>query len=401
MNGWRVVVFEPVDVVASTDPRGLDEGGVTRSAGLSPLALAGAARAALLRAAGVPLPPPAEEDLPKKHQEAARALGLYREEGMTFRFAGPLLYHNRSLFLPAPLHVLQSGGSSVLDTPAEFLEPDGSWAADEGLGGLGLLARPDGACDAEPADGLWVSADVLQELLSGPREDAWRAADSFHAFFAGEVRHGHGRHPDTRTVDEGRLFSRACLRPRAGLLSVHPFVNVPCYAGLVRGVGDGLLPSDAVIVRLGGDGHLASLRVLSQDESQELLAPLEALRREVLEAVREASGAVPLAVYLATPSVARGGWVPGGLATAGVGAAAVGRPEPLSGWDLRRGGPRPVRRAVPAGSVYRCRVGPEDAAGFVEKWFLNEPLTDGYAGLGPGLAVVGLWPGGGATGGEA
>ncbi|GEM_PF-1597226 len=399
MNGWRVVVFEPVDVVASTDPRGLDEGGTTRSSGLSPLTLAGAVRAALLRAAGVPLPLPDEKKLTEEQRKWARALGLYPEEDMTFRFAGPLLYHNGSLFFPAPLHVLRRGGSHALDTPAELLERDGSWAADAGLGGLGLLAPPEAAPDAEPPDGLWVAGRVLRGLLSAGGRPAWRRASPFDAFFAGELRHGHGRHPVTRTVDEGRLFSRACLRPRGESQSGDPFVNVPCYAGLVRGVPEDLLPAQAVIARLGGDGHLARLRVLTQKESSRLLDPLEKLRNDVLKAVKRPSRTRPLAVYLATPSVARAGWMPGGLAAAGVRAAAVGRPEALSGWDLQKGGPRPVRRAVPAGSVYCCHVDPACAAGFVERWFLNEPLTDGYAGLGPGLSAVGLWPGGGARGG--
>jgi CRISPR-associated protein Cmr3 len=64
--------------------------------------------------------------------------------------------------------------------------------------------------------------------------------------------------------------------------------------------------------------------------------------------------------------------------------AAVAEGIPVSGWDLARGGPKPTRFAVPAGSVY----------------FLDEFMTDAIDNLsegeddllaGYGCCLKGVW----------
>jgi CRISPR-associated protein Cmr3 len=57
-------------------------------------------------------------------------------------------------------------------------------------------------------------------------------------------------------------------------------------------------------------------------------------------------------VLLLTPALFAEGAVPGEIAGARVIAAAVGRPQTISGWDMAAGGPKPTRRMAPAGSVY-------------------------------------------------
>lgn len=94
-------------------------------------------------------------------------------------------------------------------------------------------------------------------------------------------------------------------------------------------------------MRLGGAGGVA--RVEIADKAWEPWKPAETVSR-------------PL-VYLATPGLfAQGGWRPGTLSPSG---AAVGRPQPFSGWDLAANLPMPSRYAVPAGAVYFLE---EDAA---------------------------------------
>ncbi len=80
--------------------------------------------------------------------------------------------------------------------------------------------------------------------------------------------------------------------------------------------------------------------------------------------------------------------------TATVLAAAVGKPQTVSGWDLAAGGPRPSRRLAPAGSVFYLKLSDGDVAGWLkETWLrpMSDRASDRDAGF--GLAAVGVWSG--------
>lgn len=68
-------------------------------------------------------------------------------------------------------------------------------------------------------------------------------------------------------------------------------------------------------------------------------------------------------LYLLTPSIFKGGWLPGWIDTKTLEgtykglrlkllSAVVGRHISIGGFDIKKGRPKPMRRAVPAGSVY-------------------------------------------------
>lgn len=122
-------------------------------------------------------------------------------------------------------------------------------------------------------------------------------------------------------------------------------------------------------------------------------------------------GASHLRMVLATPAVFKGGWLPGWLdwdtlsgappgAPAGITltlrAASVDRWKPLSGWDLEKGrrGPKPIRRLVPAGSVYFFEVQGNPVELAEDLWL--RPVSDtvggqNYSTDGFGLALWGVW----------
>lgn len=81
---------------------------------------------------------------------------------------------------------------------------------------------------------------------------------------------------------------------------------------------------------------------------------LERLRAEARE---NAEHEIGLRLQLLTPG-AFGGWEPRWPAAliAGLRAVVLSRPVPVSGWNLQAGGPRKVRRLVPAGSAYFVAV---------------------------------------------
>jgi CRISPR-associated protein Cmr3 len=107
-------------------------------------------------------------------------------------------------------------------------------------------------------------------------------------------------------------------------------------------------------------------------------------------------------VLLLTPAYFRDGWKPSFLlaerhrARVQLIAAAVGRPQVVSGWDYAIGGPKPSRRLAPAGSVYFLKLEGDIKNWCQQTWWHNisdeEPnfaaRKDGF-----GLCVLGAWDG--------
>lgn len=128
------------------------------------------------------------------------------------------------------------------------------------------------------------------------------------------------------------------------------------------------------------------------------------------------TGATGVRMVLATPAIFAGGWLPGWLdAQTLVGSppgtrglrlrlrgACTGRWQALSGWSLEKGrrGPKPIRRLVPAGSVYFFEVVGGAAQELADLWLA--PVSDGPqdSNDGFGLAMWGLWDARVAEGGS-
>jgi len=150
---------------------------------------------------------------------------------------------------------------------------------------------------------------------------------------------------------------------------------------------------------LGGERRLVHWRVGDEGESRLWDYPAE---------LRSALGnAEKIRMVLVTPAIFERGWLPGWLddrtleGTPPFGNAPAmrllgvvsGRWEAVSGWSLARPvGPKPVRRAVPAGSVYFFeRLDGEEGFPFETAWL--RPVSDGRQERndGFGLAVWGTW----------
>ncbi len=152
-------------------------------------------------------------------------------------------------------------------------------------------------------------------------------------------------------------------------------------------------------VSLGGERRVSLLRGAEGGAAPALSQIPEKLRAHVREH-RTAR------VVLVTPALFATGALPGsgadgadGAGTFGAGvtltAAAVGRAEPVSGWDFAAGGPKPVRRAAPRGSVYWVRLDEGWTDEQVDAWLeatwlgcVSDDEQDRKDGF--GLALVGV-----------
>lgn len=229
---------------------------------------------------------------------------------------------------------------------------------------LGRVHLPVAPGRQRPVDELWLDADAYAEALAGrvPDSGHYSAAD----LFACEPRLGIGRDLDRHSAEPGLLYQTVHVRPhdvargarpatpaREEVLEVAVETGVTCDEALPEGL--------AHLVRLGGEGRLADVRVTAGDPG---LPPAPA----------PAGEALGLVLTLLTPADLGGSWLPSGFeATSPDGGPTTWRGElagvPLElhsavigpavregGWDLAARKPRPVRSLVPAGSAWYATV---------------------------------------------
>ncbi len=185
------------------------------------------------------------------------------------------------------------------------------------------------AAEVEGPDGHLLDRESLSDYLKGQKE-TFLAHDPADYLF-GEPRVGIGRDAVTHAAAEHLLYRVQMLRLRDMSLIV-------AYEGLQ-------LPEEGFL-RLGGEGRAAAFTHIT-DDGEDLPVP--------------AAGRY-FKLYLATPAFFAGGWRPGWLDERGEGVygplrlklltAAVGKPVPIGGFDIKMRQPKPMRRAVPGGSVY-------------------------------------------------
>lgn len=187
---------------------------------------------------------------------------------------------------------------------------------------------------SKPVVGYWLTQEGWATYLQGEVPNAEQLVHSSQ-LWTFDARVGIGMSAETRSVEEGRLFTTQAIAMKKDV-------------GFLVAV-QGAVPPKEGLLRLGGDGRAASI------EAVDVQLP-EPDYETICKAGR-------CRVVLTTPGLFVDGWklpdttdgqrvtLPGGI-TAKLVSAAVARPEVLSGWDLASKKPKSAQRAVPAGSVY-------------------------------------------------
>ncbi|MCF7936054.1 MAG: type III-B CRISPR module-associated protein Cmr3 [Synergistales bacterium] len=332
------------------------------------------------------------------------------ERLLALEVSGPLPFRRGKLFFPAPLDFTATGDAGADGAPTAHYPLRPEKPADGGgtdlPGELEPLLLPEEAGDFKPG--------TPPPFWSRKRIASWLAGSGdFRADYPAD---GEDDHPewittlptDERThvcidpargsADEGLLFSTsACdfaLRDGADETALSILLRVRPGGGPF---GDALAAKPDRLATLGGERR--TVRVASSDA-----APWDC-PGEIRAALR---GAEQVRMVLATDALFTGGWKPGWLdsqlrgVVPGTGvrvrlrAAAVGRGRYHSGWSYdrsggRRPGPKPARRAVPAGSVYFFDVEQGSAEELAPRWL--EPVSDEPQDAldGFGLALWGIW----------
>lgn len=180
----------------------------------------------------------------------------------------------------------------------------------------------------ETSGRIYFSLNQLNNYIQG--EDPGQGVE-LKDMITEEAKIGIGRDDDTRTTSDTKLLYQIVMqRPQNKKLSSLDFVVG--YSGCE-------LPLDKLsgVARIGGEGKLVQI-------AEESIPTIQ--KPEVNNLVK---------MYLATPAIFTEGWKPEKLFEdhcIDVAACSLGRYRSFGGWDVAKREPKPMYRAVPAGSVY-------------------------------------------------
>jgi CRISPR-associated protein Cmr3 len=226
----------------------------------------------------------------------------------------------------------------------------------------------------EAARGFVALAQLRRYLIDGqPPPNVY----SEHCFALREPRSQIAIDTARRSVAEPHLYTVHYLRLNQGVAIVASFEGIswPVETG-------------SRISRMGGEGRLVRLRTIDCPQTDD--------RDSIVRAI---SNRGRFKLVLLTPAIFQPGWRPGervcslfkaaGVSAALVGAA-VNRSLPIGGFDLRNQRPKPMRSAVPAGSVYFYEIKNGDPHRLVQEFHLK-PVSDEHWEAGMGIAALGVW----------
>lgn len=208
--------------------------------------------------------------------------------------------------------------------------------------------------------GYWLTQSGWQTYLSGQTPDATQLIHS-SALWAFDARVGIGMSTETRSVEDGKLFSTQAVAMKDGV----------GFLAVVSGAN----PAATGLLRFGGDGRAATIGSVNTTLPEPDYAAIARAGR--------------CRIILTTPGLFPDGWkLPGTdadnrFAFAGISArlvsAAVSRAETISGWDLAERKPKPAQRVALSGSVYwldELQASPEALRKLVENGLWGEPCED-------------------------
>ena len=248
-----------------------------------------------------------------------------------------------------------------------------------------------GSEEVEPETSGKLHSIYMKQYLLGKRK-SFRFRP-YEDFICDEPKIGIGRDQRTLTSEESMLYRINMSRFQSR------FLNTSELGFVVEYCCDEKLPEKGLL-KLGGEGK-SFLYELSAHDPKPLPTKED---EEALKAAIQKSGGFKL--YFATPAIFEHGWLPKWIdkrthcsqyPVSGTGSmsiklvtAAVGKPIPVGGWDMKKEEAKPTRCAVPAGSVYYFKIADESCVDTIIRTFHYKNISDYQAKEGFGLCFVGV-----------
>lgn len=358
----------PIDPLISRDARQFGAGSPMHSLNwLTNTVIAGVVRTVLWKASDNP--------------DSRETLNTLKKVAVTGNF--PIL--DGKIYFPRPLDIIKSTNDIYQIKPGVF--PDSS-GANMPINGL-MPSFPDAEEDFKPEklNAFWEKDMMTHWLMHGKNDFTFNEKRTLSAPLHDERVHV-SIDTSTGVAKDGNLFSTTGL----------DFIHRDTDKGLLReeisvDIGSLNLPS-RFAAPIGGERRLAEFSrhdddIMLWQYPDDIPGNIEGKLRLVLASpAMFAKGWLPDWIDEATLT----GTIPNTNAVAKLISAVTDRWQPVSGWGYERGmtGPKPMRRVVPAGSVYFFRIvsGNVDAKSL---WLKSICLDEQDINDGFGLVLPGKW----------
>jgi CRISPR-associated protein Cmr3 len=261
------------------------------------------------------------------------ALAQRNDESLKLQIGYISLTLNNEALLPFPNDLLRTGESAAYLRLVQNPIPASSYAS-SGLTHI-LESSIESKVD-ELAGKAYLRLTDFNQYLAGSADASALCTKVIELkdIVKGEPKVGLARVLETRTSKDGHLFSVSQIRPKTQENGAVDFL-IGC-----NDLNPAILPP--ALARIGADGKTAAV----------ITAGAPGINPTTINGDF-------LKMYLATPAVFKNGWQPDiDLNCYGVKiiAASIGRVQHIGGFDMVHRRPKPMLKAIPAGSVYFLQV---------------------------------------------
>ncbi|MDI6861171.1 MAG: type III-B CRISPR module-associated protein Cmr3 [Caldisericia bacterium] len=300
-------------------------------------------------------------------------LGTTETKG-SLKIKGSILLKGELLF-PSPLDLLKKKENKRNDIlkSLTFSERPDIFISDYQMDGILVWKGMEHIKEAEG----YITAIYLSDYLLGKKGLRLTEKDELYIV---ESKIGIARNRITKTTVKGHLYHVPMIRLKDEKLKGDVAIAV-----WIEGVED--VPESGII-QLGGEGKTAKIEKMESDLLQEIKGISLSFNNRLFK------------IYLATPAIFEKGYLPSwidentlqgehkGIKLKLVGCV-IGKYKLIGGWDMAENKPKPMRRAVPAGSVYYFQILDDSDVQKVKDVFHFKNISDIYPEEGYGLTFIG------------
>ncbi len=293
------------------------------------------------------------------------AVGTPDEKG-TLRLKGPFILINNKPIFKTPMDLVKIKGKGKAK-PLERIKKPSFVVSNYELSDI-LVWK--GKEEAESADG-WLSYDDFKSYIKGDGEEY--SLLNRDKLLSEEPKIGIKRNRFTLTSEEGMLY-------RVNMIRLNENVSIG-----VEIDGANEFPENGVI-QLGGEG-----KGVFFEKIEDPLKELKDIEFKFKNGIFK--------LYLATPAIFEKGWIPKWIDENFEGekdgvkvkliACAIERHVPIGGWDLAKNKEKPLRKAIPAGSVYYFQIKGNSTPEKIKEVFHLKSISEFNSEEGFGLSILG------------